>query len=98
MTDIGPDTSLDVAAEQRRLFLALSPVDRLKMMAAMWDDARRLVEGSLRAAGVSDPIALRVLAFRRIYALDVDAMTLDRMAARLAIPPEDRTPAPVAGP
>jgi hypothetical protein len=78
------DTSTEAAAEQRRLFAAMTPHERVALMAEMWEDGVRLVESSLRDQGVTDPIELRVKRFRRIYASDFDAETLDRISASLA--------------
>ena len=79
-----PDLQHAIAAEQIRLLAALTPQARLRMMAEMWVDGKRLVEASLRAQGISDPMTLRVRTFRRIYALDFDAATMDRITERLA--------------
>jgi hypothetical protein len=78
------DTPSAITAEQRRLLMARTPQERMKMVAQMWKDGTRLVQASLRAAGVSDPVELRVRTFRRIYASDFDAETLHRIAQRLA--------------
>jgi hypothetical protein len=83
MNPAQPDLQQAVTAEQIRLLAALTPQARLRMMAAMWVDGKRLVEASLRAQGISDPLTLRIRTFRRIYASDFDAATMDRITERL---------------
>jgi len=84
MNPAQPDARQTIAAEQIRLLAALTPEARLKMTAAMWVDGKHLVEASLRAQGISDPMTLRVRTFRRIYESDFDVATMDRIAERLA--------------
>jgi hypothetical protein len=84
MNPARPDARQTIAAEQIRLLAALTPQARLKMAAAMWVDGKRLVEAGLRAQGISDPMTLRLRIFRRIYASDFDAATMDRITERLA--------------
>jgi hypothetical protein len=77
------DTSPDVEAAYRRAVMARSPEDRLRMATSMWGTGKRLVESSLRAQGVTDPLELKVQTFLRFYAPDFDEATLARMVARL---------------
>jgi hypothetical protein len=79
MTGETRDTSFEAEAIQRGILMARSGEDRLRMATAMWDAAKRLVESSLRARGITDPIDLKVQTFRRIYAGDFDPDTLDRI-------------------
>jgi hypothetical protein len=83
MTDVASDTSPEAEAIQRRLLMSHSGEERLRMATAMWDAAKRIVESSLRARGVTDPVELKVQTFRRIYAGDFDPDTLDRIVAWL---------------
>ncbi|MCX6546425.1 MAG: hypothetical protein NTV05_18705 [Acidobacteria bacterium] len=85
MNPAQPEPLEATTGEQRRLLAALTPQARLKMTAAMWVDGKRLVEASLRAQGVSDPMTLRVRTFRRIYASDFDAATMDRIVEQLRL-------------
>jgi hypothetical protein len=77
------DTTPQAEAIQRRILMSRTGEERLRMATAMWDAAKRIVESSLRAQGITDPTELRVQTFRRIYAGDFDPDTLERITAWL---------------
>jgi hypothetical protein len=79
----GHDTSIGAAAIQRQLFIAMGAEQRLRLMAQMLDDAVRLVESSIDSAGLIDPRERRRAVFRRLYANDLPADTLDRVCVLL---------------
>ncbi len=83
MNGAAHDTTPEAEAIQRRILMSRSGEERLRMSSAMWDAAKRLVESSLRAQGITDPVELRVQTFRRIYAGDFDSATLDRIGSWL---------------
>lgn len=83
MSWFSPDTSPEAASVQRTLIMSWSGSERLQAATAMWTTARRMVEASLRAEGVTDETQLRARVFRRIYRSDFDAATLNRIATWL---------------
>lgn len=65
------DTSPQIEELYRRMLMARSGSDRLRMGAGMFDAAKQLVRASLPEGLSEDEI--RVQLFRRFYATDFDA-------------------------
>lgn len=62
------DTPPEVDAIYRRMLLSKSGAERVRMASAMFNDARRIIESSIRAADPDiDEIGLRQAVFLRFY-------------------------------
>lgn len=83
MTSAAQDTSPEAAAVYHHALMSRSPEERLRMTTRMWTTARRLVESSLRAEGVTDPGTLKIRTFLRFYSTDLDETTVARIVAWL---------------
>ncbi|MDA8146967.1 MAG: hypothetical protein M0Z27_13030 [Thermaerobacter sp.] len=83
---MGSDTSPEVAARYRQLLMAKSGQERMLLGAAMYAQARKIVEASVRGY---DPDAsdreVRRQVFLRFYGRDFDAPTLQTILARLGL-------------
>ncbi len=91
------DTTTSMDARQRAVLMDRSGSDRVQMAAAMFADARTLVEAGLRAEGLTDPIELRVAVCRRFYSGDLPATVIDAIGEairRAAGRPTASVPAP----
>lgn len=78
------DTPAHVAALQRALLMRRSGAERLRMGAAMFEAAKRLVRASLGdPEGRDHSPAMRARLFLRLYGRDFDATARDRMVAAL---------------
>ena len=79
------DTPPDVDARYRRMLLARSGEDRLRMGFSMYATARALVVASILAKepGAS-PERIREAIFLRFYGRDFDQATRERIVATLA--------------
>jgi len=78
------DTSPDVEARLRELFMQRSESDRVRMVSEMFDFARAIVVASIKAEWPDiTPAELRVRIFERTYGSDVDADSRARIIARL---------------
>ena len=68
-----PDTSILVERRYRRMLLARSGAERLKMGCAMFDASRALMRAGLRQReGLTDPVEVRAQLLVRTYAEDLD--------------------------
>ena len=76
------DTPGSVAAQYRQLLMARSGGERLRMACDMFDSARRIAMAGLPAEGASDA-ERRAALFLRLYGADFDAMTRERIVARI---------------
>ncbi len=83
---MGSDTSPEVAARYRQLLMAKSGQERMLLGAAMYAQARKIVEASVRG---HDPDAsdreVRRQVVLRFYGRDFDAPTLRAILARLGL-------------
>jgi len=81
------DTSPDVEARLRDLFMQRSGNDRVRMVSEMFDLARALVVAGIKAEWPDvTPQELRVKIFERMYGDDFDADARARIIARLRQP------------
>jgi hypothetical protein len=81
------DTSPDVEARLRDLFMQRSGSDRVRMVSEMFDLARALVVAGIKAEWPDvTPQELRVKIFERMYGDDFDADARARIIARLRQP------------
>jgi hypothetical protein len=74
------DTPTTVEHHYRRLLLARSGVDRLRMGAGMFDTARAFARASIAS---TDPTELRINLFLRCYGADFDPATRSQIITRL---------------
>jgi len=75
------DTSPDVEARYRRMILARSPADRLRMACRMFTTAKTLAKAGLEAEhGLLERGALRRQIFLRFYGADFPPAARDRIA------------------
>lgn len=78
------DTDTAVEARYRAMLLSLPPQERMRRAAAMFSDARKLVEESIRLrhaqAGTDE---LKIELFRRLYACDFSEPELSAIIAHL---------------
>lgn len=78
------DTPVHIDKLYRGMLMQRSGAERLRMGAAMFDAAKKLVCASLGDPMGTDASAeMRVRVFLRIYGQDFDPPTRDRIAARL---------------
>lgn len=78
------DTASDVNAAYLQHFGALSPGERLTMVADMFETAKALMMAGIRAERPDlSPRDLRVEMFRRLYWNDFDETTFARLVERL---------------
>jgi hypothetical protein len=81
------DTSPDVEARLRDLFMQRSGNDRVRMVSEMFDLARALVVARIKAESPDvTPQELRIKIFERMYGDDFDADARARIIARLRQP------------
>ncbi len=79
------DTSPEVEAIYRRMLLAKSGAERVRMASAMFKDARRIVESSIRAADPGiDEVGLRQAVFLRFYGHEFAPAERERILERIA--------------
>jgi hypothetical protein len=78
------DTTNDSEAAFARRFAAVAPIDRLRMVSAMFESAKRMIAASVRSAepDISET-ELRVRIFDRLYADDFDDAVKVRLRAAL---------------
>lgn len=78
------DTAAAIEARMAELYAARSGGDRVRMACEMFRTARALMVADIRRRepDISEE-ELRVRVFERTYADDLDAMTRDRVVARL---------------
>ena len=78
------DTSADVDRRYFEMVMALSPERRLKMAAAMFTTARKLVEAAIRRdLGELDQRELRRELLKRLYGQDLPASILAGILGRM---------------
>ena len=79
------DTSPEMEARFHAMLMARSSVERLEMSCAMFDDARRIVEASIRATNPAiDEVSLRQAVFLRFYGHEFGPEQRERILARIA--------------
>jgi hypothetical protein len=76
------DTYNDSEIAFARRFIAVEPIDRLRMVSDMFESAKRLITASVREAepDISES-ELRVRIFDRLYADDFDEATKEKLRA-----------------
>jgi hypothetical protein len=81
------DTPAHVEARYRRMLLARSGEDRLRMGFSMYATARALVVASILASELdASPERIRQAIFLRFYGRDFDEATRDRIVVSLTRP------------
>jgi hypothetical protein len=76
------DTYNDSEIAFARRFIAVKPIDRLRMVSDMFESAKRLIAASVRETepDISES-ELRVRVFNRLYADDFDEATKEKLRA-----------------
>jgi len=78
------DTSETVEARYRVMLLSLPPQERMRRAAAMFSDARKLVEKSIRLRHAQASAGeLKIELFKRLYACDFSEPELSAIIAHL---------------
>jgi len=78
------DTDATVETRYREMLLSLPPEERMRRAAAMYSDARKLVEESIRLRNNrANAAELKVELFRRLYACDFSESELSAIIAHL---------------
>lgn len=77
------DTGAEILELYRRLLLARTPAERLKMGCDMFDSARALVRAGLTWRGVRSSLAMKIGLLLRTYGRDLDAATVDQITLRI---------------
>jgi head-tail adaptor len=93
------DTPPHVENLQREMLMRRSGAERMEMGAAMFEAARRIVRASLGDPdGRDDSADMRVKVFLRVYGLDFDSATRERIVVWLRTSaPSKATAAGVSG-
>lgn len=79
------DTSPEMEERYRRMLMARTPAERLRMAAGMFDTARAFVRARLEAQGVP-PSEMKAAMFRAFYGSDLDPAFLARVEEILRQP------------
>jgi hypothetical protein len=78
------DTDAQIETRYREMLLSLPPQKRMRRAAAMYSDARKLVEESIKLRNAQTSAGdLKIELFRRLYACDFSEQELAAIIAHL---------------